>query len=279
MKKILILYHSGSGSTRLIGEIFGKKLLKEHHVDISEISKGFSYGIIDDYDFVIIGFPTYHCEPSNVVVEFVEKMPFFENPKKIFVYTTCGIYGGNGIRNLIKLLLKKNLVTTDYEVIVGPASDVSLMFSTSLSKFLSKITYVLRYQVTALWKINTKVSIINKKIKSSKIKLKLPFYKWYVPLNDIAKYFGEKKYDKYKDNIHLIEGRCTNCNICISGCVSNCWHNGNAYPEYKSDNCEFCLKCIHHCPDKAIAFSDGMKDKMRLNRKFYKRLEKKYFSK
>jgi len=278
MNKILILYYSGSGSTRLIGEILGKHLLNQYKVDITEITKNFNYNTIEDYSLIILGFPSYHCEAPNPVIEFVSNMPALNKRKKTYVYTTCGIYGGNGIRNLVKLLITKNLVTINYMVITGPASDGSLMFPTMMSKLLSRLTYVLRFHVTTGWKIKKNAASIDKIMKSLDFQLNIPLYKWYVPLNNIAKYFGENKYNEYKENIHIIKDRCSNCKICIKNCTSDCWSEGIYNPEFSSEHCEFCLKCIHHCPEKAIIFSDAMKDKMRLNRKFYKDLARKYFS-
>ena len=52
---------------------------------------------------------------------------------------------------------------------------------------------------------------------------------------------------------------------------------GDYYITIDTDKCEFCLKCVHNCPVKAIIFSEKMKDKLRLDRKFYNKLKKDTF--
>ncbi len=108
-KKILIIYHSGSGSTRTISEIFKEKLSKLYEVYMIQVNPDFNYQGISDSDYLLFGFPTYHCEPSTSMLEFVEKIPLSKTPKKAFVFTTCGLYTGNCLRILIKKLIQKNI--------------------------------------------------------------------------------------------------------------------------------------------------------------------------
>lgn len=108
-KNILILYHSGAGSTKALAEIYSEKLGKYHQTDIEPISLEYDYKKLLEYDFLILGFPTYHCEPSLSMTEFIDNMPKFETEIRGFAFTTCGLYSVNTMRIFVKRALRKNL--------------------------------------------------------------------------------------------------------------------------------------------------------------------------
>jgi len=265
-KKILIIYHSGSGSTKTISEVFKEKLSQFYKVDLLQARFDFNYQRLFDYDFFVLGFPTYHCAPSNSMLEFVNKIPEVNPSKNAFVFTTYGLYTGNSLRIFTKKLFQKRIITIGYAQIRGPASDGVLLFPSFISSMF-------RYEKRAKQKIERFVVEIRKLINSPTSKLKVPRYKWYVLINNLFKYFGETQYNKYKDRLHILEDRCINCNLCVKSCINGCWTEEENHPSFNPTNCEFCLKCVHNCPEKAIVFSDNMKDKPRLNGKFYRNLK------
>ncbi len=274
LKSIVIIYHSGSGSTKTISELF-KERLAEYSIDLVKAAKNYDFQQLRQYDFIMLGFPTYHCAPSTTIMDFIDKIPAAAKPMKAFVFSTCGLYGGNAVKVVIEKLFTKNIITSDYTRIVGPASDGALLFPEPLSRLFSFLSYSLKYHITTKWKLDKAVSQIHRAIHSSETKLRVPLYKWYVPINDIFKYFGEKNYDMYKEAIHILSNRCDNCELCVKNCVRDCLTKNDPHPVFDPKNCEFCLKCIHHCPNKAIIFSEKMKDRIRFNRKFYNQLKKK----
>ena len=89
-EKIAFLYHSGAGCTKTTAEILAKKLEKVFDIDIKHID--YDYSLLSSYDVVILGFPTYHCEPSGSMMDFIQKIPIFENSIKAFIFTTYGLY-------------------------------------------------------------------------------------------------------------------------------------------------------------------------------------------
>ncbi len=72
MNKVLILYHSGSGSTKLISEVLSEKMSETFETDLLIVSSSFDYQQIENYDLLIFGFPTYSCQPSLSMKEFVD---------------------------------------------------------------------------------------------------------------------------------------------------------------------------------------------------------------
>jgi len=79
--KVLVLFHSGSGSTRTVSEVFRHKLSESYQVDMAQVSPGLDHQIIVGYDFLLFGFPTYHCKPSSSMLEFVNNLPSLDSPK------------------------------------------------------------------------------------------------------------------------------------------------------------------------------------------------------
>jgi len=279
-KKILIAYHSGSGSTRVICEVLKEKLTTDFNVELHNIYE-FDKALLSTFDFIIIGFPTYHCKPSESIIEFVESLSPLKAAKNAIVLSTYGLYSGNSTRILVRELLKKNIITVNHLGIRGPASDGVLMMPPWIS-------FMFNYERFSLTKIKYTVDIVKKFIQIIPLQenVKIPLYKWYVPLNNIARFFGERSYENLKMCISADPDICSNCGLCIRNCGRKCWtSNGseNAVehksstkgpPSFNHQNCEFCLKCVHNCPVRAIKFNDKMSKMPRLNKTFYDNLKK-----
>ena len=268
--KILISYHSGSGSTKLISKVFSEQLSGEFSVDIIGIGPGFRYSRFKSYDLVLLGFPTYYLMPSFSALEFVRNMPVMDKKILFFLFTTYGLYSGNSIRMLSNTLRKKNTTIIGYAQIRGPASDGVLLFPS--------VRLFSRYEKLANEKISMAVSEIKNFMQDRKEKMKVPHRRWYSPVTGLFKrQLGKIDYSQYRSNLRILEDRCSNCKICVKDCIWGCWKEGEDSPVLDISKCEFCLKCVHNCPDKAIIFSEGMKDRIRLDWKFYKELEDKTF--
>ncbi len=233
-----------------------------HEIDFKDKNYDFN-----KYDFLIFGFPTYHCEPSISSMEFIDKMPELKKPLNAFVFTTCGLYAGNSLRISIKKLKTKGVIASGYMRFRGPGSD-ELVYNIP-----SFISFPFQYEKGIKNKLLRALNMVQESISNSSNKIRIPLYKWYVPINNIFKFFGERHYDSFKNNISILEDRCTNCNYCVKNCIRICFKEGNSFPVFDPTNCEFCLKCIHNCPARAIVFSDSMKEKPRFNKAFYDNLK------
>jgi len=270
-KKILIIHHSGSGSTRTISEVLRDRLSNNYKVDMVKICPGFDYRKLFNYDQVLLGYPTYYFKPSRSTSEFVENMPVFRNKVQLFLFTTYGLYSGNSIRTLIKMLQNKNTTIGGYLQIRGPASDGVLLLPSFFKLFF-------RYERKTKMKVEKIIGEIGGFLNNSGKISKMPLPRWYSPITGLfSKQIHGIDYSAYKKNLKVLEDRCTNCNACVDDCIRNCWTKGKDFPSINTNNCEFCLKCVHNCPTRAIIFTDKMKDSPRLNRVFYKKLKQKTF--
>jgi flavodoxin/NAD-dependent dihydropyrimidine dehydrogenase PreA subunit len=270
-KKILIIYHSGSGSTRTISEVLRDRLLDNYKVDMVKICPDFDYGELSKYDQVLLGYPTYYFKPSLSTSEFIEKMPVFRKKIRFFIFTTYGLYSGNSIRILAGMLQKKNITLIDHFQIRGPASDGVLLLPSFFRLFF-------RYERKVSTKIDRIVRTIKRNIEEPGQIIKIPLPRWYSPLTNLfSRQIHSIDYSAYKKNLRVLEYRCNNCNVCVDNCIRNCWSEGKDFPSINTNNCEFCLKCIHNCPGKAIVFTEKMKDSPRLDKIFYNKLKRDTF--
>ncbi len=108
MKNILIVYHSGTGSTKLTSELIGEKLKSEYNVTIKSIHC-IEISTITKWDLVIVGFPTYHCEPSISMLEFLSRLKKNRTPLPAFIFTTYGLYSGNCVNIAYQKLKEPSL--------------------------------------------------------------------------------------------------------------------------------------------------------------------------
>jgi flavodoxin/formate hydrogenlyase subunit 6/NADH:ubiquinone oxidoreductase subunit I len=271
-KKILIIYHSGSGSTQIISEILQDKLLLGHYkVDLSTIYPDFDYKKLSLYDLVLLGCPTYYFKPSCSTLEFVEKMPVLRNKMNFYIVTTYGLYSGNSVRTLAKMLQGKNTAIKGYSQIRGPASDGVLLLPSFLRFFF-------RYEKKVNIKIGRIVRTIKDSIEKPENNPKIPPPRWYSPLTCLfRKQIQAIDYSTYRKNLKVLDDRCNNCNVCVNNCIRKCWEKGKNKPIIDTDKCEFCLKCVHNCPKRAIVFTEKMKDSPRLDRIFYNKLRRDTF--
>lgn len=259
-EKILILYHSGAGSTKTIAQSYYSRL-EPYSADISPISLDYDYTRLQDYDFIIFAFPTYHCSPSKSMRDFIKNMPRLNKPKKAFVFTTYGLYSGNSLREFIKECLPKNIIIGGYSSYKAPATDGALL--------MPSFGFMFRYGKKVKQRIDTDISNIGYLIKDNSYTHVSPRFKLYTILNYPNSALGKA----YKYKFRLLAEDCINCNKCVDSCIRHCWTIGNELPSYDSKNCEFCFRCIHNCPGQAIVLSKKTKYKSKLNQAFYNKLK------
>lgn len=253
--KILILYHSGAGSTRILAEIFHEKL-EGYNVDIEPIKLNYNYNNLETYDFVIFGFPTYHCEASTSAQDFVRGMHVLSRQIRAFVFTTCGLYSGNTLRNFIKECYKKNLVVSGSSAYRSPASDGTLLFPS--------FRFMFNFEKDISSNLKRDIDKINKIILSKSYEVNIPPFKLYSILNYPNKVLGKA----YKHNLKVVTDKCISCSKCVDSCLRECWTNHKEKLKFNQSNCEFCFKCIHHCPSNAIIISNKTLNKPKLDNKF-----------
>ncbi|ERJ13260.1 EFR1 family ferrodoxin [Haloplasma contractile] len=260
--KVIILYHSGAGSTKTIAEVFYETLSKEFICELNAINLVYNYDKLIEYDLLIIGFPTYHCEPSQSIMDFIGNLPKFTKVKNAFIFTTYGLFSGNTERIFIKLCKEKNIDVCGSNAYKAPATDGVLLFP--------PLKFMFKYGKNVSKKVKNDEELIRNLIMN---KNKTSSYKPRFKLYTILNYPNKKLGQKYKHKLTIIEDQCIGCNKCINACIRDCWRQENNSRIWEIQNCEFCFKCVHQCITSAIILSKMTHKKSKLNNSFYKKLK------
>jgi flavodoxin/NAD-dependent dihydropyrimidine dehydrogenase PreA subunit len=261
-ENVLLVYFSGSGSTKAVSELLRTKLAElGSNVTMVDLSISTKAEVIDDFQLIVLGTPTYHCSPPRTVMEFINKISCQKNNKRVFLFCTYGLYPGNNLRRIAQKLLSKNITCIGFMGIRGPAADATMMFP-------QWIKFMYRYEKRTKQKLENAVKKMEEAFSSTNSKQRIPSYKWYAPLDYIPnQVFARRKFiNQHSNKITLIDDRWDGK---VIQCPRNCWKLINGKAVYHAKNCEFCMRCIHRTPNKAVVFSDTSMDRLRLDEKFY----------
>lgn len=254
---VRVLYHSGAGSTRTIAELLGEGLATEG-CTVESIRLDKDYSELESSRLLVLGFPTYHCDPSQSMMDFLAGLPVFKEPMPVFVFTTCAIYSGNTIRTFMEACLKRNMVVFGYEVFNAPATDGAIFFPS--------LTMFLKYGKNTSEQLGSTIKLIKEALAGRMTPCALPAAKWYTLLNAMNRYAGKH----VKFNIFVDNGTCIKCGKCVRECIRGCFSMKEDYPVYDGRNCEYCFKCVHHCPMTAVHIGKKRKSMKQLDDAFYK---------
>lgn len=243
MNKILCLYYSGVGNTKIVAE-FMREYLRVHkniETDIYSIEDLPENLLYEEYAGMIIGFPTIHCSPAVRIVEYISSISAISRPIPTFIFTTCGLYQANTTRIFAKMCRKKNMITVmdaSYRM-----SAVDGMLLTNKMRFLE--TYEKRLKAKIEKACDTFVAIIE----TGRIREKIPFFRWYSVLNYPNKLVGQH----YTFPIYLNKEKCIKCGKCVNHCPADAITREAEYPIWNKSACERCYRCLHHCPVGALS--------------------------
>lgn len=107
--KVLMIYHSGVGNTKLISSLIYSHLADCEVCDIFSIESVPSGLDYNAYDAYVIGFPTYHARPSEDIMHYFKNIESLKERRPAFIFTTCGWYSANALRIFTKCILTKNI--------------------------------------------------------------------------------------------------------------------------------------------------------------------------
>ncbi|HWP68875.1 MAG TPA: 4Fe-4S dicluster domain-containing protein, partial [Rectinemataceae bacterium] len=67
---------------------------------------------------------------------------------------------------------------------------------------------------------------------------------------------------------------CSGCDLCVRECHRDAWRRTGTELEHRGETCDLCLRCVHHCPKRAIVLKKGLKDNRRLDGTLYRALSR-----
>ena len=193
--------------------------------------------------------------------DYIRSLGKFTQSKGAFAFTTCGLYSENAMRVFYDLCETKNISLCGISSFKAPATDGVLI--------LPKCKWVMNYEKDIAAKLKETIDEIQRFSTGKLNKIPRPILKWYTIFNYPNKFFGKR----YKHNFFVSEQDCVRCGQCVKECIRKCILILRGTVVIENGNCEFCFKCIHHCPNSAISMSKRRRTRRRLDPVYYRKLE------
>lgn len=241
--KILILYYSGVGNTKMVAKKMYDTLFESNTVTLISVEQPLVITPYD-YDALVIGFPTIHSSPAEPILNFIKQMKQLQKSIPTYLFTTCGLYSTNALRIFAKQCRRKNLIpiinrsyrcaSTD-GILIAPFMKIWFSHEKGLNK---KIENDISDFLVLLSRPTT---------------IRIPRFKLYSILNYPNKFLGQH----YSPHIYTHKEKCVLCGECIKNCPTHSISkDNNGFPNVKALQCIHCYRCIHHCPKRALSLSD-----------------------
>lgn len=242
--KILILYFSGVGNTRMVAEQYYKRWEVMHICDLYPINKVPVNLDISQYGCIVLGTPTYHATPAKPILDYLDKLTPLSKPLPAFLFTTCGLYPANTLRILACICREKNIVTIMSQSYRCAATD-GMLLAPSMKLWF-------KHEKHLQQKINRDAVTFLTYIEQPSLKERMPRFRIHGIFNYPNKILGKH----YHPVIYLHNVRCIQCGKCILNCPIQCITKAyDGSPVINSDQCINCYRCVHHCPSIALSLS------------------------
>jgi ferredoxin/flavodoxin len=267
--RISLLYHSGSGGTRLVAELLGEMLASKHRTMVASIHDPKSAGAICESDLLVFCFPTYYLKPSTSMTEFISSFTTLDSPRSAYIVATSELYTENCIRTCALSLKKRGIKVAGSMTIRAPGSDVTCLLPALLCPWLYRFERGFHEKLISI------ADEIHMLVVSDCQREKIPAYKWYTPFTQFLQIAFFNRLDTWRKKIRILPERCANCGACATDCDRKAWIREGDGIHHLPERCELCTRCIHRCPRKAIVLIEGLKDNPRLDQRRYRRLKEK----
>lgn len=241
--KVLILYYSGVGNTKIVAEKIDVLLNKHCQVSLYSIENLSNQLDLNSYDALIVGFPTIHASPAMPIMRFIDQLAPMSKPTPVFLFTTCGLFSANTLRifakkcqrvRLLPILSRSYRCAATDGILVAPFMPIWFRNEKNLD---AKIT---------------KDVVYFEQLLKTKIKLVIPRFQFISILNYPNKMAGQH----FSPTLYVHQDKCITCGKCIASCPeSSISQDNQGYPFIDKEKCIHCYRCIHHCPQKAISLS------------------------
>ncbi len=239
MKTAIIYLFTGTGNTRIAGDLIAGQLAKHNtRTTIYELKQPFE-NIPDpnQFDMVGFGYPVHAFNTPRFFLDFVKKLPD-TNKKTAFVFKTSGepfALNNASSRPLIRLLEKKGFV---------PVSDRHMLMPYNI---------IFRYpdaMVKQMYLHTGKMAMlsVNDILKGNHKKFR------FSPLTVISLYVFRLQWLGAKINgpwIHVDKNLCAGCSLCVKMCPAANITMENGFPKFSS-HCTMCMRCAFFCPSDAV---------------------------
>lgn len=235
--KVLILYYSGTGNTKIIANMLKDCFTnKDCQVEVFDFLSKSNYQI-ENYDYIGLGYPIYAFNAPKIFEKSIKKVNI--SRKKVFIFKTSGepLKLNNASSNFTIKYLKKNnnVVLGDYHLMMP--YNIHFRFEDNVVKQM--YLYNLRY---CRYIVN---NVLNEHKEFIEYGLLLRFITFIFKIQRFGAFVNSKLY-KVNNN------KCISCYKCINECPTHNIYLKKDKICFKS-KCEMCMRCCFNCPQDAIS--------------------------
>jgi len=258
--KVLIIYFSGTGNTKVLAQ--GYKTIFEkrgHEVSILSIEEGTN---LPEHDILVVGGPIYAGNMPDELINWVRKnIKKVTAPKQAIVYSSsAGLLNANGVKSIGKKLINKGYTLIDSTTFEMPRNFYidkyeptpealqKQHFESAVEKLIQSVNKVNRHKDDANYETNSNTNSntqdnITTETVGIEIKESVMMIDFFADLfRMMAKSMGKS---------FQINEKCIGCGVC----EKNCPKENIDFKEKKYYNqCMLCTRCIHNCPVNAISY-------------------------
>jgi len=196
----------------------------------------------DDFDALVIGMPVYAYKPPGSVIEFIKGLSGKGRPA--FIFITKGLISGDAGRiSALKLKERGFVVKGVRDILMADSLFILLAKEGSL---LHKIMLIPNRGIEK--RVKKLACYVEKSLIEGNESI--PKKKIYVPFTSVIASVFWKKGKKWQTEFFADE-RCNLCGACVGLCPT-----GNILIKDNEilwgQDCDFCLRCLHRCPEEAI---------------------------
>lgn len=240
MKKAIIYVFSGTGNTRIAGEMIAEALLKQGiDADIWEARRPFA-GVPDPngYDIAGFGYPIHAFNTPQFFLRFVKTLPEVKPGMQAFIFKTSGepfCLNNASSWPLTRILRKKGFAPLPDTHLLMPYNIV-FRYKDSLAKQMYLHTREMAGLIAA---------------KAADGKPEKPKF---CPLTILLLYLFRLQWFGAWVNgpfIHADKMRCTGCGLCARSCPAKNISMREGRPHF-SYHCTMCMRCVFYCPRDAV---------------------------
>jgi len=254
--KVLIIYFSGTGNTKVLAQGYKTVFEKRgHEVSILSIEEGTN---LPEHDILVVGGPIYAGNMPDELINWVRKnIKKVTAPKQAIVYSSsAGLLNANGVKSIGKKLINKGYTLVDSTTFEMPRNFYidkyeptpealqKQHFESAVEKLIQSVNKVNRHKDEANYETNSNTQDnITTETVGIEIKESVMMIDFFADLfRMMAKSMGKS---------FQINEKCIGCGVC----EKNCPKENIDFKEKKYYNqCMLCTRCIHNCPVNAISY-------------------------
>ena len=247
----LILYFSGTKNSLMVATEIEKKI-KEKELGKCVKMPIFQFDSQNEIHVDTLGIvcPVYWLGLPCIICDTISNMKI-RSGTYIYTVVTMGVYSGNALAEMERLLRQKNL-SLSYGAAVKCPDNYSTLLGYQKTK---KHNEMLRNARKTIQKIAADICE-QKQNKIPKFHKSLDLL-----FSDYRRSLGKQ------EKRFVVEDRCTGCGLCQRECPVQNIRLVQGRPKWLG-HCEFCISCISVCPQNAIQIGKKTKGKPRYQNPF-----------